>query len=140
MSLIAAVAGSLGRGIRFALLGGTQIDLTINPTACNVSYQLTSTGLEQVTTTSSGTATLGNWVTPTSAAGANYECQATITSGTLSSGTSGSWLVLSSTRTWTVTRSTVGSKACTFTIDIRNASTLAVVATASVTISANVDP
>jgi hypothetical protein len=40
------------------------------------------------------------WVTPTSAGG-NYEVFATVTSGTLSSGTTGSWVATSGSPLWT---------------------------------------
>jgi hypothetical protein len=43
---------------------------------------------------------LGQWVTPTSAGG-NYEVYATLVSGTLSSGTTGSWVATSGTPLWT---------------------------------------
>jgi len=43
---------------------------------------------------------LGQWVTPSSAGG-NYEVFATLTSGTLSSGTTGSWVATSGTPLWT---------------------------------------
>jgi hypothetical protein len=43
---------------------------------------------------------LGQWVTPSSAGG-NYEVFATLVSGTLSSGTTGSWVATSGTPLWT---------------------------------------
>jgi hypothetical protein len=43
---------------------------------------------------------LGQWVTPSSAGG-NYEVYATLVSGTLSSGTTGSWVATSGTPLWT---------------------------------------
>ncbi len=68
------------------------------------------------------------WYTPTTGSiGSTYEIRVTATTGTFSTGTSGSWLALSSTRTWTV--STNSSKSVTFTIEIRVAATSTVVAT-----------
>jgi hypothetical protein len=43
---------------------------------------------------------LGQWVTPSSAGG-NYEVFATLVSGTLSSGTTGSWVATSGSPLWT---------------------------------------
>ena len=43
---------------------------------------------------------LGQWVTPTSAAG-NYEVFATVSSGSVSSGTTGSWVATSGSPLWT---------------------------------------
>lgn len=46
-------------------------------------------------------ASIGNWITPTSAAPSDYQCRATLTLGTLTSGTTGSWLALTTARSWT---------------------------------------
>jgi len=68
------------------------------------------------------------WYTPTTGSiGNTYEIRVTATSGTFTSGTVGSWLALSSVRTWTVSSNTL--KTVTFTIEIRVASTSEVVAT-----------
>ena len=46
----------------------------------------------------------------------NYECRATLDSGTLTSGTTGSWLALSSSREWKVERGSPGTaSACELT-------------------------
>lgn len=43
-----------------------------------------------------------NWVTPaTSGVAANYEMKVDVTSGSFSTGTTGTWLAMTSTRTWT---------------------------------------
>jgi hypothetical protein len=57
-----------------------------------------------------------NWLT--NGAGANYQVHATLNSGTLSTGTTGSWLAMSSTRSWETTGS------ANLTIKIRDAHTL----------------
>ena len=139
MSILHAVVGALGAP-RVSINDASITDLTINPSICIVSYQLTSAGAANSVTTSSGTETIENWVTPTSAAGANYEARATVNTGSLSSGTTGAWTALSSTQTWNVTRSTVGSKNCTFTVEIRRASSGTVLDTVTIDLSANVDP
>lgn len=72
----------------------------------------------------------------TSGLGASYEVRATETSGTVSGGTVGTWQSLSSARAWWVTRSTAGSKTCTLTIEVRNATTLVVLDSCSVTLTA----
>ena len=125
---------------RVLISDATLTDLTIDPSICIVSYQLTSAGVANAITTSSGTGAIENWVTPTGAAGANYETRATVNTGTLSSGTTGAWTALSSTQTWTVTRSTVGTKNCNITVEIRLTSTGAVLDSATIDLSANVDP
>lgn len=133
MSLIAAIAGTLS-AVRVTLSDQSISDVIVGVGAASASYQLTSSGIvNQITT--SGTVALENWVTPTSAAGASYEAQVTVTSGVLTSGTTGSWLALNSTQTWNLTRPNpagVGSDACTFTIEIRQASSGTVLATATI--------
>ena len=111
-------------------------DTTASPTTCSVSYQLTSAGVANSVTTNGGTVALENWITPTSFAGANYEVQATVNSGSLSSGTTGSWLALNTTRTWTVSRSTTGVSTCNLTIEIRRASDSVVLDTVTIALQA----
>lgn len=125
---------------RVLISDATLTDLTIDPAACSVSYQLTSAGVANSITTSAGTGAIENWVNPTGAAGANYEARVTVNTGTLTSGTTGTWTALSSTQTWNVTRSTVGTKACNITVEIRLTSTGAVLDSATIDLSANVDP
>lgn len=62
-------------------------------------------------------------------ASANYECHCAVSSGSLSSGTTGSWLSLSSSRTW----STNGS--ATLTVQLRDAHTSTVLDSCTVTLS-----
>jgi len=67
-----------------------------------------------------------------------YECFATITSGTLTTGTTGSWLALSSARSWEKEQTVIGSSTVVFTLDIRLIGTTTVLATASITLTAEV--
>lgn len=61
--------------------------------------------------------------------GANYEIKFTPTTGSPNAGdVTGSWLSLSTTRSWGMSRSTLGSISCFGTIEIRDAATLAVLA------------
>jgi hypothetical protein len=69
----------------------------------------------------------GNWISPTSAAGDAYDIRMTVNSGTTPSGsTTGIWLGLGTTRTWTISRSGLGTTASNVTVEIRRVSTLAV--------------
>lgn len=81
---------------------------------------------------------VGDWITPISAAGggAAYECRATLLSGTSPSGTLNTWLSLTSDRSWSLSRSTIGTTTCTLTIEIRRASDGTVLTSQSVTITA----
>lgn len=114
----------------------TSYSSVVKPGTITDGYQLNSNGTAY--DGENGTAYIvEDWVTPTGAASA-YECYVTVTSGSLSGGTSGSWLALSSTRTWTVTRSSLGTKTCTFTVDIRKVGTTTVLDSATITLEAEV--
>lgn len=76
------------------------------------------------------------WLSGALAAG--YEVRATKTAGLLNSGTLGTWLSLAATRSWSNTQTGAGSKSATITFEIRDATSLIVVATASIAISADV--
>lgn len=101
-------------------------------------YTLSSTGdINQ--TVNTNTTDIGDWITPKSAA-ANYECFATLSSGTLSSGTTGSWLALTSSRSWTRNQSTNGTSTAVIVVQIRKTGTSTVLDTATITLEANREP
>lgn len=104
-------------------------------------YFLTGGGLVQQSTQAGGTGptTLEQWCTPTSAV-ALFEARVTVTVGVLSGGSgTGTWLALSTTRNWYVEEFTSGNtNNCTFTVDIRRASTGTIVDTATIDLSAGV--
>lgn len=108
------------------------------PATCTAGYRLENDG-DILASSALGTyIDVGDWVTPKSAAGAAYECRVTITSGTLTTGSSasGSWLSLGTTRTWFVEQSTVGVKTCIFTLEIRRASDGVVLDSATIELTA----
>ena len=87
------------------------------------SFTLESDGDIVRATTPLGSADIGDWINPKAAAPSDYEVRATLNSGTLSSGTTGSWLALSTTRAWTLTRFVVGAAdPVELTIEIRKGS------------------
>jgi hypothetical protein len=111
-------------------------NVTFSPTNSTQLYRLDANG--KVYDVKNGSASfIEDWVTPNGAA-SNYEALVTVTSGTLSSGTSGSWVALSSTRDWSVTQSSVGTKTCVFTVDIRKVGTGTVLDSATITLDAEV--
>jgi hypothetical protein len=89
---------------------------------------------------SDGTYSGGGTWNGSSSVGSSYEVKATATSGTLTSGTTGSWLSLSSNRSWSKTDTTQNNVAVTvtFRLDIRAAGTTTVLDSASITLTANV--
>lgn len=98
-------------------------------------YTLESDGDVISTTTDFGSSDQGDWITPKSAAPSDYQVRATVVSGSLSSGTTGSWLVLTSNRSWTRSRATEGVDTCVLTIEIRKG-TGSVLSTATITLTA----
>jgi hypothetical protein len=83
----------------------------------------------------------GEWlaIAPTTTTDtALFEAQCTVTSGALTSGTSGSWLALDTSRSWTVAATTPSAvEAATFTIEIREVATGDVKATATINLGAS---
>lgn len=84
-----------------------------------------------VASNGAGTGTV-DWVTPSdTTTAAYYEAKVDATAGSFSSGTTGTWLALSSSRSWTINTGSV-----TFNVSIREAVTGLVRTTQSVTMSA----
>jgi hypothetical protein len=98
-------------------------------------YRLTSGGqveqLVNVTFTN-----LEQWCTPTSEA-SNYEARVTVNVGSLSSGTTGTWVALSTTQTWTRTANIGDSQLCEFLVEIRRTGTATVLDSATIELLAD---
>jgi len=109
-------------------------DTTTGGTA-SATYQLTSAGVINSIKNTGGTTSLGNWVVPGTSA-SNYEALVTVTSGTLTSGTSGVWQALSVTRSWSRNRTSTGITTAGITVDIRLIGTTTVLTTASINLTA----
>ena len=82
-----------------------------------------------------------DWGTPTGGTpGTDYEIKCAVNSGTTPSGDSvATWLALTSARTWTLSQTTVGSKTCNLTIEIRDAATQTVQDSQTYTVTATVN-
>lgn len=74
------------------------------------------------------------WLTG-SGTGTDYDVRATVTSGSVSSGTTGSWLDLASDQTWTRTGTAGNATSVVLTVEIRDTATTNVLATASITLT-----
>lgn len=89
-------------------------------------------------TVTNGTSVLEAWL-HTGGVASNYEVRATLQSGEpLTTGTMGSWLACSSTRTWTLTNSESDNSTLTtvMLVEIRLASSGVVQASATITLNA----
>jgi hypothetical protein len=123
-----------GRNGAMVSISDTEVaDVDTHPNGAAAIFTLESDG--DLTTTPGSTI---DWLLG-STTGSNYECRATVTDGTLSSGTSGSWLGLGSNRTWTVSRSSLGTKSCTFLLEIGLAGQNVALDSAFITLSATVE-
>jgi hypothetical protein len=121
-----------------ALVGAFANVIDFSPVTIGLGYQLTSGGKEQDgfgTASSISFNDLGDWVVPNGSANL-YEVRATVNSGAVTTGTTGSWLSLGTTRTWTLTRSTVGISSVNLTIDIRLIGGTTILATGNVDFTA----
>lgn len=126
----------------FAAMGGDRISLSgvsvysAGAGSQTATYTLESDGDVVTATTPGGSVDAGDWIDPKASAPSDYEVRATLNSGTLTSGTTGSWLALTSNRSWTLTRVVIGAATqVDLTIEIRKGSG-ATLASASVTLDA----
>ena len=136
---VSATMASAGGGASspVQLTGATLTDNSVTPTDAEVGYQLATNGFEQSYEGIGGAySNIDYWLIAGSVG--DYECRLTVNSGTAPAGSAtGSWLALSSARAWTLTDSGVAGPAIVnnCTIEIRNATTQVVQATATVTMS-----
>ena len=134
LSTLGGTAG--GSGAVVALASFEVLDFSGGSSSAG--YQLTSAGDVIAITDTIGPLDRGDWVSPKGAAPGSYECRADIVSGSLDGGSSatGSWLALTSTRTWTISRGSPGVSDCILTMQIRLAGV--VLTTAEITLTAEV--
>jgi hypothetical protein len=130
-----------GAGLTTARLSNQNLtDGVTSPTDAYAAYRLNSNGKAQSSTGIAGVFNdiTGEWLGV--GAASQFECRATLNSGSLFSGTTGSWLALSSTRTWECkyTINSPGSSAANLTIEIRRATGGVVVASCTVDLLAEV--
>lgn len=124
MSLISAVASTLGRGAQVSFTTGAVSDFQLSPGSAAAEVSFTNAGTYAGTGNTQGFS--GDWIAPTSAAGSAYDIRMTVNTGSTPSGSAtGLWLSLGTTRTWTISQSGIGTTASNVTVEIRNASTLA---------------
>lgn len=138
-SLPISISHFVGAGANPIVLPNTNVDsFTISPADSTAGFNLNSSGQRQQNV--NGTTTnLGAWLTAGSAS--DYAARATINSGTLTSGPTGTWDVLSTTRSWTKvnTNNSPSAPSVNLTIEIRRVSDSVVMAAATVILTATVD-
>lgn len=87
--------------------------------SASVTFYVKSDGTVEVSTTGSGIIDSYDWITPTTGA-SSYFVRATLNGGSLASGTTGTWLALTSDQSWSVLRldNNPGSQVANLTIAI----------------------
>jgi hypothetical protein len=99
-------------------------------------YRLTSGGLAQILENLTFT-TVETWCTPTGEA-VNYEALVdNITGSGLTTGTTGVWVALSTTQTWTLVATPGNGEITTFDVSVRRAGTTTVLDTATIYLEAD---
>jgi hypothetical protein len=122
------------QGGRTVVIGDQDLLHTaIDPADASVDYVLTETGLAR-----SNGVTLHGWLTPVVSPG-DFEVRATVNSGAFTTGTVGAWEALSAARTWTRTRTAIGTSAVNATFEIRRASDGVVLDSATIILTATVE-
>lgn len=129
--ITAQMAGG-GSGPRVTL-ADTTIEVINTGATASAAYRLATDGKVMRSANGAAYAEIGTWLTPSVAAlAALYECRVTVTSGTLTSGTTGTWLPLTADQTWTLSKPTAGALTVEMTLEIRLAATGTVMASATV--------
>jgi hypothetical protein len=122
-------------GYRVAVANRLVSDITVSPTNASAQFALTSSGDVQTQTVLAGTTDVGDWVSPKQGF-SNYECMMTTVSGSLTSGTAGSWLGLGTTRTWVRNQTSVGVSDYVGTLQIRRVGDTQILTTATIELEA----
>ena len=133
-----AIIGIAGFGQTVSTPSVSLTDQSISDSAAGTAtagYTINSNGRVQ-----DQASTLESWLLG-SGTNSNYEVRATVDSGTLTSGTTGSWLNCGTSRSWSKSNSAMNNSVvtCVLTIEIRLASSGVVQDSATVTLSAESD-
>lgn len=133
---LATLSGAGGSGSTIVVLANAAVDDT-NSGSAEASYSLTNAGDVFGTTTLNGAVDIGDWISPKSAAPGSYEARADVVFGSVTGAATGSWLALTSTRTWTLSSSSPGFASARLTVSIRLSGTT--LTTATVDLSTQVE-
>jgi hypothetical protein len=132
--------GAVLRGGRSAIIpsisDATYEAVAVSPASATAFFELQSDG---DTLSNLGAPLSTDWLIG-STDGTAYECRATMLGGTtLTSGTTGSWIALSSTRRWAVQRASLGTKDGVFLLEIGLAGANSALDSATIILTATVD-
>lgn len=110
-----------------------------NSGSASASYTLTSTGDVFSTDSINGALDIGDWISPKSGAPGSYEVRADVVFGTVTGSATGSWLALTTSRTWTLEAFSPGFDAARLTVSIRLGGTTLTTATIDLTVQVEFD-
>jgi len=126
-------------GDKIQILVTSATSNTTSPTNATAVFRLESDGDIGATLGNNTIQDAGDWIIPKSSAGAAYECQWTSLGNdpATTPGAAGTWLALSSTRTWSILATPGGGVVtASFTLEIRRASDGVVLATENISLAA----
>lgn len=130
-------AGLGGGGPTITLAASYAPTSSIVGSAAACQFELTSGGDVRETTINNTVNDVGDWLIPKIGM-SGFDVRLTVNSGTTPAGAAtGTFLNLGTTRTWTLTRAVVGTVTNNCTLAIRNATTLTVLASATVVMEAD---
>lgn len=129
----------LGSGGDLVKISNAAISSVNSGGNASAAYRISNTGSIDSVRSPEGTTSLGSWVVPTTSA-SKYEAMATVTSGSLSLGTTGSFINCAASPMWTRNATVVGTFTAVITVDIRLIGTTTVLTTASITLTAERQP
>lgn len=125
-------------GAWISLVGATIQDVDgVAPYNAGISLVLNSDGtVDYLRNIQADSFEAQDWISPASEAPGPYSVRATVLSGSLSSGTTGSWLALTSNRSWSRTRTSVGTSSCQLQLEISPNGGTTVIKTVTFTLNA----
>lgn len=132
---------TLPRGVSIALTNRTIDDAAASPLDAHVAYIVGNDGKVYKEIFDTIDQFVENWMdAPLGDPAGDYEVKATLNSGSVDSGTTGSWLALSTSRRWTRDRAADagGTNTAELLIEIRKVGTSVTLASATITLSASV--
>lgn len=129
---MAVMAGALAGGTRITLNASYQPQSTVAAGTATAQFELNSSGDINMTNGNNSLVDVGDWLLPKLGM-SGFDCMLTLNSGTNPSGSAmATWLNLGTTRNWQISQSVLGINSNTCTLQIRNASTLVVLASSSI--------
>lgn len=112
----------------------------VNPTDATCQYELTNGGDIRATTTGNTITDQGDWIAPKNNFSL-YDAMLHVNSGTSPTGAAlDTWLNLGTTRNWSLAQTVIGTLSNNCTLSIRRSATGTVLDTATITMTATVDP